>query len=295
MINKGLLYAVGAYIIWGVLPIYWKALHMVPAAEIVSHRMVWSLVFTVGLLAINRHWAWIIALRKQPKTLVIVFAAGAILALNWLTYVWAVNAGYVVETSLGYFINPLVSVLLGVVFLHEQLRGWQWVALTVALAGVLYLTAIHGSVPWIALFLAFSFGLYGLLKKFTALTALEGLSLETALLFPPAFGYLAFLEWQGAGSLGHVDFTTTLLLIFTGVATGFPLLLFAAAVRQIPLSMLGFLQYMAPTLQFLLGVFVYHEPFNQIQLIGFGLIWVALVIYSVEGFFIRRNRIYAHS
>ncbi len=293
--NKGLLYAVGAYIIWGVLPVYWKALHTVPAAEIVSHRMVWSLVFTVGLLAINRHWAWIIALKKQPKTLVIVFAAGAILALNWLTYVWAVNAGYVVETSLGYFINPLISVLLGVVFLREQLRGWQWVALTVALAGVLYLAAIHGSVPWIALFLAFSFGLYGLLKKFTALTALEGLSLETALLFLPAFGYLTFLEWQGVGSLGHVDVTTTLLLIFTGVATGFPLLLFAAAVRQIPLSMLGFLQYMAPTLQFLLGVFVYHEPFNQNQLIGFGLIWAALVVYSVEGFLIRRSRIYAHS
>ncbi|MCG3207002.1 MAG: Protein RarD [Anaerolineae bacterium] len=289
--NRGLLYAIGAYTLWGLLPIYWKALHAVPATEIVSHRMAWSLLFVLALLALKQRWAWLGAVSRQPKTLLIVFLAGCILAANWLTYVWGVNAGYVVETSLGYFINPLVSVLMGVIFLRERLRGWQWLAIGFALVGVLYLTLRYGTLPWIALVLALSFALYGLLKKATPLNALEGLSLETALMFPPAFGYLLFLELNGSGSLGHANPTITLLLVLTGVATGVPLLMFSAAARRIPLSMLGILQYIAPTFQFLLGVYLYHEPFDQSRLIGFGLIWTALLIYSVEGFLARRGQL----
>lgn len=275
---------------WGLLPIYWKALQNVPAKEIVSHRMVWSLVFVVLLLAAKRQWRWLAGVAKQPATLLIVFAAGCILAVNWLVYVWAVNAGNVVETSLGYFINPLVSVLLGVVFFHERLRLGQWLAVATAALGVLYLTLQYGRLPWIALSLAFSFGIYGASKKITPLAALEGLSLETALLFLPALFYLLFLEGQGDGSFGHLSATTTLLLALTGVATGLPLLLFAAATRLIPLSMVGILQYIAPTINFLLGIFVYNESFDRHRMIGFSLIWAALLIYSIEGGIFRRIR-----
>ena len=287
--NRGLLYAIAAYVAWGLLPIYWKALQSVPAMQIVGNRMVWSLVFLAILLIVKRHWRWVAPAIKQPRTLFIVFLSGCILAINWLTYVWGVNAGYVVETSLGYFINPLLSVFLGVIFLREKLRFWQWTAIVIALLGVLYLTLRYGSFPWIALTLAMSFGLYGLLKKKTPLNALEGLSLETALLFFPALVYLLFLETQGVGTFRQADWAISMLLILTGVATGLPLLLFSAAARRIPLSTLGILQYIAPTLQFLLGIFVYHEPFNQTRMIGFSLIWIALIIYSVEGVVVKHR------
>lgn len=288
--NKGLLYAIAAYTLWGLLPIYWKALHVVPATQIVGHRMIWSLVFMVMLLAFKRHWVWLATLMKQPRTLLVVLVAGCILATNWLTYVWAVNAGYVVETSLGYFINPLLSVFLGVLFLREKLRFWQWVAIGIALVGVLYLTLRYGAFPWIALTLALTFGLYGLLKKMTPLNALEGLSLETALVFFPALTYLLFSEVWGSGAFGHAGWGITTLLVLTGLVTGFPLLLFSAAARRIQLSVLGILQYIAPTLQFLLGVFLYQEPFNQTRLIGFSLIWTALLVYSIENIIVRRRR-----
>ena len=290
--NKGLIYAIGAYGLWGFLPIYWKALQTVPAAEIVGHRMIWALVFVAGLLTFRRHWRWLPVAVRQPGTLLVVFLAACILALNWLTYVWAVNAGYIVETSLGYFMTPLVSVLLGVLFLRERLRPWQWLAIAVAFLGVLYLTAGYGALPWIALVLAFSFGFYGLLKKKTSLSPLEGLALEISLLFLPALAYLLYLERQGTGSFGHTTALTTSLLILTGLATAAPLLLFAAAARRIPLSLLGILQYIAPTLQFLLGVFLYGEPFDQTRLVGFGMIWTALLIYSIEGSLVRRRKIH---
>jgi chloramphenicol-sensitive protein RarD len=290
--NKGLFYAIAAYTVWGLLPVYWKALQTVPAAEIVGHRMIWSLVFLAGLLAFRRHWGWLRLVVRQPRTLLVVFLAACILALNWLTYVWAVNAGYIVETSLGYFINPLVSVLFGVVFLRERLRPWQWVAIGVAFIGVLYLTIGYGALPWIALVLAFTFGSYGLLKKKTSLGALEGLAMEASLLFLPALTYLLYLESRGVGSFGHTTGFVSMLLILTGVATAGPLLLFGAAARRIPLSMLGILQYIAPTFQFLLGVFLYGEPFNQTRLVGFSIIWTALLIYSIEGSLVRRRKIY---
>ncbi len=290
--NRGLFYAIAAYGLWGLLPLYWKVLHSVPATEIVAHRMVWSLVFLGVLLLFRRRWAWLPAVMKQPRTLLLVLLSGCILAVNWLTYIWAVNAGYVVETSLGYFINPLLSVFLGVLFLRERLRVGQWLAIGLALLGVLYLTVAYGSFPWIALTLALSFGLYGLLKKTTALEALEGLSLETALLFGPALVYLLLLEWQERGSFGHTGAGISLLLMLTGVATGLPLLLFGAAARRIPLSLVGIMQYIAPTMQFLLGVFLFQEPFTASRLVGFSFIWAALLLYTAEGLLAHRRRGY---
>jgi chloramphenicol-sensitive protein RarD len=215
--------------------------------------------------------------------------AAVLLSINWLVYVWGVNAGFIVETSLGYFINPLFSVLLGVVFLHERLRPTQWIPVALAAAGVIYLTVTYGRLPWIALSLAFSFGLYGLVKKMAPLGSLYGLTLETAIVFPIALLYLAFVNFAGTGSFLHDGVRTDLLLIATGVVTSIPLLMFASAARQIPLTMIGVLQYIAPTLQFLIGVFLYHEVFDQTRLIGFSLVWLALIIFWVENYLANRR------
>jgi chloramphenicol-sensitive protein RarD len=210
------------------------------------------------------------------------------LSINWLVYVWGVNSGFIVETSLGYFINPLISVLLGVLFLHERLRTMQWVPVGLATAGVLYLTFTYGRLPWIALSLALSFGIYGLVKKIAPLGSLYGLTLETALVFPIALLYLALVQFQGTGAFLHQGPPTDLLLIGTGAVTSIPLLMFASAARQIPLTMVGVLQYIAPTLQFLIGVFLYHEPFDHTRLIGFSLVWVALISFWVENYLASR-------
>ncbi len=287
-INRGILYGIGAYSLWGLLPVYWKALHGVPALEILANRMVWTLVFVVTLLAIRRHWSWLRPGLHDRRILLTYLATATLLAVNWLTYIWAVNAGYIIETSLGYFINPLVNVLLGVLFLGERLRAAQIVALLLAAGGVLYLTAVYGSFPWIAITLALTFGFYGLLRKTGSLDSTEGLAFETAVYFIPALLYLLVLRVDGTGSFGSGDPQTTLLLVGTGLVTGVPLLLFGAAARRITLTNLGLLQYVAPTLQFLLGVFVYLEPFSRNQLIGFIFIWLALIIYSLEG--LRHNK-----
>ena len=264
--HKGIVYAASAYTLWGLLPLFWKALHGVPALEILAHRMVWSLVVVLLLLAVQHHWRWIPAVLRNGR-IVLTFAASALLlTLNWFIYIWAVNAGHVVEASLGYFINPLVNVLLGLLFLNERLRFRQLVAIAVALGGVVVLTVSYGVVPWIALTLAGSFGLYGLLRKTAALSSLEGLTLETLLLFLPALVYLLYLEANGTAAFGHTSTTTSLLLAAGGVATAFPLLLFAAAARRITLTLLGILQYIAPSMQFLLGVLVYDEPFDGMRL-----------------------------
>jgi chloramphenicol-sensitive protein RarD len=215
--------------------------------------------------------------------------AAVLLALNWLIYIWGVNSGQVVETSLGYFINPLVSVLLGVVILRERLRPLQWLPVALAGTGVLYLTLQHGSLPWIALALAFTFGTYGLLKKIAPLGALYGLTLETAILFLPALGYLLFVESRGVGSFGHLSWNLNAVLALSGVVTALPLLMFATAARSIPLSLVGILQYFAPSVQFLLGIFLYREPFSLPQMVGFGIIWTALLIFTLEGLMVRRR------
>jgi len=281
--KNGVLFGIGAYFLWGLLPIYWKFIHNVPALEIISHRMIWSFIFVVGVIAFSGGWAeFRVSLRGKKDILPFLFTS-LLLTGNWLIYVWAVNAGFIVETSLGYFINPLVNVLLGVLFLREKLRPWQWVSVGLAFLGVAYLSWQYGSLPWIALSLAFSFAFYGLIKKKAALSSTQGFATETGIMFFPALAYLLFLEFTGKGAFGHQSLRVTALLILAGVATGLPLLLFGKAARMIPLSMMGFLQYLAPTMQLFIGVFLYHEPFPLDRLIGFGLIWIALLIYSLEG------------
>ncbi len=288
--KKGVIYAAGAYILWGLFPLYWKNLDAVPALEILSHRIVWSLVFMLLLLTVRHNWAWLKPALHSKRTLLIFLLTGALLSVNWLTYIWAVNAGFIIETSLGYFINPLVSVLLGVVFLRERLRSGQWLAIAIAAVGVLYLTVSYGALPWISLVLAFSFGSYGLLRKIAPLGSQEGLTLETAWMFIPAFLYLLFVQGQGTAAFLHSDLKTTLMLGLAGVATAVPLLLFASGARLIPLSIVGLLQYIAPTIQFPIGVFVYHEAFTQTRFIGFSIVWMALIIFTAELFMHNKKR-----
>lgn len=287
--NRGVLNAIGAYVIWGFLPIYWKALQQVPALQILNHRVVWSLVFLAILISARKNWAPLRQAIRQPKIVLVYALAACLLAVNWLTYIWGVNAGFIVETSLGYFINPLVNVLLGVLFLREKIRPLQWIPIGMAAAGVLYLTFSYGSLPWIALVLAFTFALYGLLKKTAPLGSLHSLTLETGILFVPSLLYLLYVGLQGSGVFIEYDSLTNFLLIFTGVVTAVPLLLFGSAARSINLSLLGLLQYIAPTCQFLIGVLIYNEPFTQARLIGFSIIWAALFLYWLESFLAHRQ------
>ena len=286
--SKGIWNALTVYVMWGFFPIYWKLLQDVPALQVIGHRIGWSFLLLMTVILFTKQWKDFRSVALKPKIIGIYAIAGILLSVNWLIYVWGVNSGFIVETSLGYFINPLISVLLGVVFLHERLRAMQWIPIGLAAAGVIYLTVTYGRLPWIALSLAFSFGIYGLVKKLAPLGSLYGLTLETALVFPIAFVYLAFAQSTGAGAFLQNNLVTDILLIGTGVVTSIPLLLFASAVRQIPLTMIGILQYIAPTLQFLIGVFLYHEPFDQSRLIGFSLVWLALIIFWVENYFANR-------
>jgi chloramphenicol-sensitive protein RarD len=289
--NKGVLAGIGAYTLWGLFPIYWRLLKQVPATEILAHRIVWSLAFVALLLILQRDWQWIKGTIHDRRTMVVYTLAAILLSINWFTYIWAVNAGYVVEASLGYFINPLVNFMLGVIFFKEKLRGGQVAAVILAVLGVVYLTVSYGSLPWIALVLAFSFGTYGLIKKTASLESMHGFSLETAVLFLPALGFLLYRGASGVGAFMHLGTATTLLLILAGPVTSIPLLMFGYAARSIPLSMLGFIQYITPTMQFMLGVFVYNEPFPTSRLVGFSMIWLALLLYSIESVrFTRRQK-----
>jgi chloramphenicol-sensitive protein RarD len=287
--KKGVWLGIGAYVIWGVFPIYWHWLHAVPALQLLGHRIVWSFALLAMVLLVLRQWRAFQAEALTPRLLRIYLVAALLLAANWLIYVWAVNAGYIVETSLGYFINPLLNVLMGVIILHERLRRMQWLAVGLAAAGVAYLTIVYGSLPWIALSLALSFGLYGLVTKQAPLNALHGLTLETGLLVVPMLLYLIFAEVRGEGAFLHTDGVSTLLLIGAGLVTVVPLLMFNASVRRIPLSLIGILQYIAPTLQFLIGVLIFKEPFTPTQLIGFGLVWLALIVFTSESLWARRQ------
>ncbi len=284
--GAGLAFAFACFGLWGLLPLYWKLLQAVPAVEILAHRMVWSLGFVLVLLAVRRRWGWVRGLGR--RTVALYLAAATVLAINWGTFIWAVTHAHVVETSLGYFINPLVNIALGAALLGERPRRAQGVAIALAAVGVAVLTVGYGRPPWVALALAGTFGTYGLLKKLAPLGALEGLALETALLFLPALAWLVLLEVRGVGAFGHVDAATHLLLILSGVATALPLVLFAAAVRRLTLTALGLVHYLAPTLQFLLGVFAFGEPFSRHHALGFAFIWGGLAIYSAEG--LRRTR-----
>jgi chloramphenicol-sensitive protein RarD len=286
--NKGILYGVSAYLMWGFFPIYLKALQAVPPLEVMFHRVVWSFIFVAFLVLLRRGWSTLKESLRTPRLLLVYALSALLLAANWLIYIYGINSGQVVETSLGYFINPLLSVALGVIILRERLRPMQWAAVGIAALAVLFLTIQYGSPPWIALGLAFSFGIYGLIKKIAPLGALQGLSLETSLLLIPAVLYLIYVDSQGLGAFGHRDLSLTLLLAFSGVVTALPLLMFARAARAISLTLLGILQYIAPTVQFLLGIFLYNEPFTMTLLVGFSLIWLALLIFTLEG--IREHR-----
>lgn len=281
--NAGIAYAVFAYVLWGVFPVYFKALHDVPAAEILAHRMVWSLVFVAAVLALRRRWDWLADVLARPALVGRFVATAALVTVNWGVYIWAVNAGRVVDASLGYFINPLVNVAIGAIVLHERLRPAQWIAVALAATGVAWLTWHAGTLPWIGLTLAFSFAAYGLLRKTASLGAAEGLALETALLAPLALAYLGWLGAADRSAFGDGSAATRWLLAAAGPVTALPLLAFAAGARRIPFSMLGLLQYIAPTLQLLLGVWLYREPFEPGKALGFAAIWVALAIYSIEG------------
>lgn len=281
--NIGMLYAAAAYAAWGLFPVYFKALQSIAPTEILMHRMLWSLLFLAVVVAWRRQWAWLGQVLRRPKVLAGFAASAILLSTNWFIYIWAVNNGRVVDASLGYFINPLFNVLLGFLILRERLRPVQWTAVALAAAGVAWLTWQGGQLPWVALTLAITFGLYGLLRKTASLGALEGLTLETLLLFPLALGYLIVLTMQGHNGFADAPLPLQLLLAAAGPITAIPLLLFAAGARRIPLSLLGLLQYIGPTLQLLLGVWLYHEPFGGSRMFGFALIWGALAVYSLEG------------
>lgn len=287
--NKGTLSGIAAYSLWGLFPIYWRWLESVPAIQILAHRIVWSLVFVVGILLVQKDLAWMKSTVRDRRTLGIYTLAAILLSINWFTYIWAVNAGFVVEASLGYFINPLVNFMLGVIFFKEKLRAGQVAAVILAVLGVVYLTINYGSLPWISLVLAFSFGMYGLIKKSASLESIHGFSLETAVLFLPALAFLLYQGAAGTGAFLQQGTVTTLLLILAGPVTSIPLILFGFAARNIPLSMLGFIQYITPTLQLLLGVYVYNEPFPTSRLVGFSIIWLALLLYTVEGVYSNRR------
>lgn len=281
--RSGIVSATLAFLCWGLFPLYFHALGEVPAMQILAHRMLWSLGFLLIVLALRRQWKWL-AIARQPRVFASFVASAFLLSANWLAYIWAVNNGHVIEASLGYFINPLVNIMLGYLILKERLRPAQWGAIALAAIGVAWLTWQSGSVPWIALFLATSFGGYGLLRKTAALGALEGLSFETMVLFPIAAGYLGWLTLQGENLfLTTASDSTRYLLMAAGPITAIPLLLFASGARQIPLSIVGLLQYLSPSIQFLLGVLVFREAFSADRLLGFVLIWTALALFAGEG------------
>jgi chloramphenicol-sensitive protein RarD len=278
---RGIWYTISAFILWGILPLYWKALKSVPPPQILAHRIVWSSVFVLILMIIRRN---IPDLRRAltSKRDVLFFCLSALcLGINWFIYILAVNTSRVVESSMGYFINPLISVFLGMIFLREKLGFLQIIAVLLAISGVLYMTLRYGSIPWIALSLAFSFGLYGLLRKLTNTDSLIALFYHTAFLAPFAILYLAVQGWRGNGAVGTASAVVHLLLAGAGVVTAVPLIWFANGVQRIPLSTVGFTQYLAPSLMLLLGVLLFGESFTRTHLISFSLIWGGLLLFSL--------------
>jgi chloramphenicol-sensitive protein RarD len=285
----GLLLGAAAYVMWGLFPLYWPLIEQAGPVEILAHRIFWSLVLLVVILIGRRRLAGLVRL---PRTsLAYLTVAGLLIAVNWGTYIYGVNSNQVVETSLGYFIGPLVTVVVAVVALGERLRPAQWGALSLAAVAVVVLTVDYGRVPWIALTLAFSFALYGLLKKKADVGAAESLTVETVVLVTPAVVYLLALDLAGTGSFARVSASQTLLLVGAGVVTVLPLLAFSAAATRIPLATLGLLQYIGPTLQFVIGVFVYDEPMPPSRLVGFVMVWVALALFTAEGLRHRRRHV----
>jgi chloramphenicol-sensitive protein RarD len=281
--RTGIIFATLAFLSWGLFPLYFHALQEVPPSQILAHRVLWSLLFLAIVLTVRRQWKWLPQVMRQPRIIGSFIGSAFLLSANWLMYIWAVNNGHVIESSLGYFINPLVNIMFGYLLLKERLRRGQWAAIALAALGVAWLTWQAGTVPWIALILASTFGAYGLMRKTAALGALEGLSFETMVLFPLALVYVIWLSLHGENGFAAASEHTRWLLVAAGPITAIPLLLFAAGARKIPLSALGLLQYISPTIQFLLGIWLFHEAFTAERLVGFLLIWSALALYAAEG------------
>ena len=283
-LRRGTAYGVAAYLLWGLFPLYFRLLEPAGSVEIVAHRIVWSLVFVLLILGVQRNWGWLRELAADRRSLAILVAAAILIAFNWCLYIYGVNSDQVVETSLGYFINPIVTVMLGVLVLGERLRRTQWVAIGLGVIAVVVLAVDYGRPPWIALGLAFSFALYALLKNRVGarVGAVQSLTVETAVLLLPALTWLVLLENRGDGQFGHSGPGHGLLLASTGIVTAVPLILFAAAARRIPLTVIGLLQYMTPVIQFLIGVLLYDEPMPASRLAGFALVWAALSVLTVD-------------
>ncbi|HSE69784.1 MAG TPA: EamA family transporter RarD [Nocardioidaceae bacterium] len=289
--RRGFFLGAAAYAMWGLFPLYWPLLEPAGAVEILAHRVFWSLVVMLVLVLVAGRIGHLRSLLADRRTMGILGLAAGVIAVNWGTYIWGVNNGHVVETSLGYFINPLVTVLMGVVILGERLRNLQWVALGIAAVAVLGLTVEYGRPPWVALVLAFSFGSYGLAKKKANVGAVESLTVETLVLAPVAAGYILWLVGQGTSTFGTEGAGHALLIMTTGVVTAVPLICFGAAATRVSLTTIGLLQYLAPTIQFALGVLVFHEAMPPMRWVGFGLVWVALVMFTYEAVTYRRRQL----
>jgi len=281
--RRGLAAAIGSYALWGVFPLYWYLLREVPSLQIIAHRVLWCALFVVAWLALSEGRGWLRRALGGRRVLPMLALSSVLIGTNWGIYIWAVTHGRVVDSSLGYFINPLVSVVLGVVVLRERLTAAQWTAVGIAAAGVLWLALIHGEPPWIALALAASFSVYGLIRKVAAVDALPGLAIESLLMLLPALALLGWFAWQGEGAFGQGRWSQDALLVLGGALTALPLAGFAYGARRIPYSMVGLLQYISPTLQLLCGVLLLGEDFDARQAVGFGCIWLALLVYALDG------------
>lgn len=287
--TKGVLCALGAYLIWGVAPIYFKTIQQVPAEEILTHRIIWSFFFMLVLLTATKHWSYMRQVLKHPKKILILGATAVTIASNWLIYIWAVNNGHMLQASLGYFINPLVNVLFGMLFLQERFRRMQWIAVGLALTGVLIQLWQFGSVPVIGLSLAVTFATYGLLRKKLGVDAQIGMTFETLWLLPVGIIFLLFFADSPTSNMMMNDWHLNLLLILAGIITTVPLLLFTEAANHLRLSTLGFFQYLGPTIMFLLAVFIYGEQMTSELLVTFGFIWVALILFTLDALYTQQK------
>jgi len=288
----GLIYGLGAYVLWGLFPLYWPLLKPATSTEIVSHRAVWTMVFCFIILAITKSLKSTLATFKRPKVAAKLFIASILVSINWLIYIWATNNGHVVEASLGYYINPLIAIAFGILLLKERMRRLQWVSVSIATIGVLVLTIDYGHLPWVAFGVALSWGTYGLIKKQLNLGAVEGLAIETLIAFIPYCTYLIILGSQGEGQFGQ-GVSITILLISAGAVTAIPLLMFNASTTRLPLTTIGLLQYITPTLTFIIGVWVNHEVMSTARWIGFFIIWIALFVLAYD--LVRSGRTVNHS
>jgi rarD protein len=278
--TAGIIYAVAAYTLWGILPVYWKLVDSVFSIEILANRIIWAFAFTVLIIAVTKQWGELKLIVKDHKQIFNIFLASILIAINWGLYIWAVNSGRIVDSSLGYYINPLLAVALGVFIYKEKLSYWAGASLVIASIGVIIKTVQYGKIPWISLGLAISFALYGAIKKSVKATSIVGLTLETIMLTPFAAAYVIYRQASGLGAFRTEGTAVILLLIGAGVVTAVPLLLFASGAKRLPLSLIGFTQYISPTISLLIGVFVYHEVFTAVDMIAFCFIWAALAIYS---------------